>query len=820
MERRLSAIFAADMVGYSRLMEADEVGTLQRQKSHRREFINPAFEEFHGRIVKEIGDGILVEFPSVVEAVQCAVAIQRAMVDREASISDDLRIQYRIGINLGDIIIEDDDIFGDGVNIAARLEQMALPDGICISGTAYDHLISKIDVGYESLGEVKVKNIERTIRAYRVLINSDHAGEVIGRKRSGKTNIIRFAAITTLILVALIGVSAWWLFQQSEFEPVDPANMALKLPDKPSIAVLPFANLSDDPDQVYFSDGLTEDIITKLSSFPNLFVIGSNSTGKYQGKETDIRAVAKDMGVRYVLRGSVRRSGKSLRISAQLIDALNGASLWAQKYDHELDDVFRLQDEITKQVTTRLASNIVEAEFRERTRGGTRNLKAYDYFLRGWRAMLVVNPKSNAHAIGMFEKAIEADPQYARAYAGLGMARANNTSFKWAQGPKDNYENAISLVKKAVEYGPNDQLSHRILGSVLRYQGYFDQAIEAYKQALARSPSNPDVLIALAFTNALAGRGTQAVQDAKTALRLNPFPPPHYFSWQGISYYVDKQFEEALIAFELFKKSNPKFFLGYFWTALGHAQLGGINSAKLQIEKLLKLRPNFTIQAVLAQNKAKGSAKDLIQEGARKAGIPEHPPKKLPDKPSIAVLPFDNMSNDPEQEYFSDGMTEDLITDLSQVSGLFVIARNSTFIYKGKSVNITQIGGELGVRYMVEGSIRKQGDRVRINAQLIDVQTGGHIWAQRYDRNLTDVFALQDEVVKKIVSALAVTLNPREQEQLANSSPVVPEAYDKLLRGLEKFRRFTAETNLEAREYFESAIAIDPTSPVPMLTWH
>jgi len=403
-----------------------------------------------------------------------------------------------------------------------------------------------------------------------------------------------------------------------------------------------------------------------------------------------------------------------------------------------------------------------------------------------------------------------ADPEYARAYAGLAMARANNTSFQWAQGPEDSFENAIALAKKAVNNAPDDQFTHRMYAGVLRYRGDFDQAIEAYEQALARSPSNPDVLIALAFTNALAGHGAMAVQYAKTAMRLNPYPPPHYFSWQGISYYVNERFEEAANLFEQFGGLNPKFFLGYFWTALGQAQLGNMSSAELQRQELLRLRPDFTIKTVLDQNQAKGVARKLIIEGARKAGIPEIQSPKLPDKPSIAVLPFDNMSNDPQQEYFSDGITEDLITDLSQVSGLFVIARNSTFTYKGKFVNVQQVGRELGVRYVVEGSIRKQGDRVRINAQLIDVQTGGHLWAQRYDRNLTDVFALQDEVVKKIVSALAVTLNPREQEQLAHSSPVAPEAYDKLLRGLEKFRRFTAETNLEAREYFELAIAIDP----------
>jgi adenylate cyclase len=292
MERRLSAIFAADMVGYSRLMEADEVGTLNRQKAHRAELFDPALKDFHGRIVKEMGDGVLVEFPSVVEAVQCAVIIQQGMADREAEVPDDLCIQYRIGINLGDIIIDEDDIFGDGVNVAARLEQLAEPGGVCISGTAYDHLKSKVEVGYESLGDVQVKNIKQAVRAYKILTDPDQVGETIGDKRIKFAITRRFAAIAAVLLIAIIGSGAWWWSIQPDIEPADPQKYVHDLPNKPSIAIMPFANLSGEKQQEYFADGFTEDLITNVAQSRELFVIARNSTFTYKGRAVKIQQVA------------------------------------------------------------------------------------------------------------------------------------------------------------------------------------------------------------------------------------------------------------------------------------------------------------------------------------------------------------------------------------------------------------------------------------------------------------------------------------------------------------------------------------------------
>jgi adenylate cyclase len=327
MERRLSAIFAADMVGYSRLMEADEVGTLERQKAHRQELINPTLKEYHGRIVKEMGDGILVEFPSVVEAVQCAVIIQQGMVDREAEVTSDLRIQYRIGINLGDIIIEDDDIFGDGVNVAARLEQLAEPGGVCISGTTYDQLKSKVEVGYESLGEVQVKNIKQAVRAYKILTDPVHAGETIGEKRIKFAVTYKFAVTAAVFLFFIIGGGTWWWSQQPDIDPADPMKLAQNISDKPSIAVLPFDNISNDPEQDFFSDGITEDLITDLSQISGLFVIARNTVFTFKGKAQDIQRIGNKLGVKYILEGSVRKSGSNIRVNAQLINVKTGGHI-------------------------------------------------------------------------------------------------------------------------------------------------------------------------------------------------------------------------------------------------------------------------------------------------------------------------------------------------------------------------------------------------------------------------------------------------------------------------------------------------------------
>ena len=396
-------------------MEADESGTLARLKAHRAELIDPAIETNNGRIIKTTGDGMLVEFASVVDAVRCAAEIQRRMARLNTDAADENRIDFRIGINLGDIIVEDDDVYGDGVNIAARLETMADPGGICISGTAHDHLTNKIDVGYQDLGEQTVKNIAKPVRAYRVLLEEGAAGTMA---RSPARQWRAAAAITLLA----IGAGGYWAWDNSRLPTVEAASidrMAFPLPDKPSIAVLPFRNLTGDPDQDIMIDGLVEDIITSLSNIPNLFVIARNSTFTYKGKAVKVSQVAEELGVRYVLEGSVRLSSDTARVNAQLIDAVAGHHVWAERYDRNMGDFFALQDDISVDVVTAVEVKLVSGEMARIRRGTTSSAEAYGLYLRGVQHYSGSSKEDTALARQLFEEAVELDASFAAAWARL-----------------------------------------------------------------------------------------------------------------------------------------------------------------------------------------------------------------------------------------------------------------------------------------------------------------------------------------------------------------------------------------------------------------
>ena len=383
VQRRLAAILAVDVVGYSRLMGDDEAGTLAALKAHRREFITPKTAEHGGRIVKLMGDGALVEFASVVDAVECAVALQHGLSERNADTPEDRRIVFRIGVNLGDVIIDGDDIYGDGVNVAARLEGLAQPGTICISRTVFDHVKGKVELGFEDLGEHRVKNITDPVHAYRVLTGPDDAGKLIGRAKPKPPPWKRPAIATGFaILVAIAGMGIWLRASSPAIEQASVAEMAFPLPDKPSIAVLPFANMSDDPDQEYFAQGITDDLITDLSNVSGLFVISRNSTFGYKDKAVKIRQVAEELGVRYVLEGSVRRVGDEVRINAQLIDALTGGHVWADRYDRNLEDIFAIQDEVVDEVVSALSVELESGEQNRLNRTYALSPESYDLFLR------------------------------------------------------------------------------------------------------------------------------------------------------------------------------------------------------------------------------------------------------------------------------------------------------------------------------------------------------------------------------------------------------------------------------------------------------
>jgi adenylate cyclase len=514
-ERRIAAILAADVVGYSRLMERDEAGTLARLKIHRKEFVEPLIAEHRGRVVKLMGDGSLCEFASVVDAVACAVAIQRGMARREAGLPDTERFRFRIGANLGDVIVEGEDIYGDGVNVAARLEQLADPGGIVISGTAFDHLRGDLGCTFAFLGEQRVKNIERPVRAYRLTLGDD---------------------------------------AQS------PERPALPLPDKPSIAVLPFDNLSGDEEQGYFADGIVEDIITALSKVSGLFVIARNSTLAYRGKTVDVRQIGRELGVRYVLEGSVRKSGERVRITGQLIDALSGAHIWAERFDGTLADVFDLQDRVAERAVGAIEPTLREAEIERARRKPTESLDAYDFYLRALPHLLTPTAEENCKALKLLERALAIDPDYAvalglkawchlnaylRSWAGHGdterTAGERAARRALASGQDDptalasggfvlsllahDHEAGLAALSRAVALNPNSALAFGASALVHCFAGEYDTAIEHGQRALRLSPFDPlgsRPLIALAYANLFTGRHEAGAEYAARALQVNP----------------------------------------------------------------------------------------------------------------------------------------------------------------------------------------------------------------------------------------------------------------------------------------------------------
>jgi adenylate cyclase len=637
MDRRLSAILAADMVGFSRLMEADEVGTLRRQKVHRAELIDPSLEEYHGRIVKEMGDGVLVEFPSVVEAVQCAVIIQRGMSDRETNISDDRRIQYRIGINLGDIIIDDNDIFGDGVNIAARLEQMAEPGCICISGTAYDHLKSKVEVGYEALGEVQVKNIQQSVRAYKVLTDPNQVGIVLEDEQSRLTISYRLVAISAALMVAVITAGGWWWLHQpdsnsnavvnvtkneSNINPIRLTINALQIHERPSIAVLPFDNFSTDPQQEFFSDGITEDLITDLSQVSGLFVIARNTVFTYKGEPQEIQRIGKKLGVKYILEGSVRKSGDNLRINVQLIDVQTGGHIWAQRFDRKLADVFELQDEVVQKIVAALAVTLSPVEKERLERVNKVHPEAYIAFLRGQELMRRGSKETHIEAVQFFEKSIEIDPNFARVYANLAFTHSTNADYLWSDDPAKSTMLAFKFAQQALILDSSVPQTYFALTLVYRLMGRLDDGILAARKAISLDPNYADAYAILAVNLNYDGQYTRALDSIDYAMRLNPEAPFDYRWIKGDTHYLLGQLEEAAGWLEGVRDSNPAFSNVYQLLIATYVELERIDDAEWAANELLTLVPNFS----LSQEEERVGYKDKevkrrYIESLRRAGI-------------------------------------------------------------------------------------------------------------------------------------------------------------------------------------------------------
>ena len=653
VKRRLTTILAADVAGYSRLMAVDETGTLAQLKAQRKDVFRPKLAECRGRVVKLMGDGVLMEFGSVVDAVHFAVDVQRALAERDATLPEAQRLVHRIGINIGDIIVEGKDIYGDGVNVAARLEVLAEPGGICVSRNVFNQVKNKVDVGFEDLGEQHVKNIPEPVHAYRVLLEPEAAGALI-EETPPKSNTWKWAAAAAVVVIAVAGSLAWWQPWVPRVEPASLEKMAFPLPDKPSIAVLPFTNMSDDRAQAYFADGITEDIITDLSKISGLFVIARNSTFVYKGKAVKIRKVAEDLGVRYVLEGSVRRDGDQIRINAQLIDATTGGHVWADRYDGSHDDVFGFQDRVTRDIVAALSVKLTSSERKRRARRDTVSTEAHDAFLKGRIYFRRNTPEDFAKAVPYFEKAIAFDPQYGRAHAALAAVYQGSLSRDFTSGigewtrslglaPDDILPRVKRYLRQAGEApGP---LVHQVASQLRSYQGRHDEALAEAGRGIALDENDPLGHEAMAAALIFAGRPEEGAGAIGTAMRLDPQYPHEYLFWLGLAQFGMERFDQAARTLSRAVELNPDDDRALIVLAAAWGHSGRAGAATAAIDTLNKLRSAkerrrsrtpernlvagidtfvagaYTLQDVdLWPFKERGD-RERLREGLRKAGL-------------------------------------------------------------------------------------------------------------------------------------------------------------------------------------------------------
>jgi TolB-like protein/tetratricopeptide (TPR) repeat protein len=582
VERKLAAILAADVAGYSRLMGVDEAGTLAQLKTHRRELIDPKIAEHRGRVVKTTGDGILIEFPSVVEAVGCAVEMQQGMVDRNADVSEDKRITFRVGVNLGDIIIDGDDIHGDGVNIAARLEAMADPGMVCLSAAAWEQVRGKVPFGADDLGEHQLKNIERVVRVFRI---ASGASATVTRK-------------------------------------------PLTLPDKPSIAVLPFTNMSGDPEQEYFADGMVEDIISGLSRIGWLFVIARNSSFTYKGRTVDVRQVGRELGVRYVLEGSVRKAGSRVRITGQLVDATTGGHIWADRFDGALEDVFDVQDRVTASVVGAIEPRLQQAEIERVGRKPTESLHAYDYFLRGMASFHLFARDSLLEARRLYQRATELDPNYASPYGMAAWCILQSRINGWLADPEHETAEGVRLARRAAALGKDDPTALWSSGwSLARLAGEVETGATHIERALALNPNSAAAWTASGWVRIYLGEPTNAIERFERAMRLSPLDPFAFSAYfgTGLAHLLARHSDEAVSWMRKASQQQPDWAAAWRVVAVAYALSDRIVEAREAMTRLREIDPTLRLSNLAERMPPFRRSEDLAHytEGLRKAGLPE-----------------------------------------------------------------------------------------------------------------------------------------------------------------------------------------------------
>jgi adenylate cyclase len=628
LKRKLTTILSADVKGYSRLMGEDEEWTLRTLNSYKGIIRNLAGEH-RGRVVASPGDNVLAEFASVVDAVECAVEIQQMLRTKNALLPETRKMEFRIGINLGDVIEEEDSIYGDGVNIAARLEGLADPGGICISESAFQQIENKIPLHYDYLGEHEVKNIAKPVRVYRARIETEGVREEKGSriKDKGKRTLAIGAVAAFLVLAAAAVIWQFALRPTSpKMEVASKEKMAYPLPDKPSIAVLPFVNMSGDPKQEFFSDGITENIITALSKVPNLFVIARNSTFTYKGKPVKVKQVGEELGVRYVLEGSVQKSGDRVRITAQLIDALSGHHLWAESYDRDLKDLFALQDEVTLKILTAMQVKLTEGEIvgRKKYFKGKQGLDCSLKVSEATYNYELMSVEGNNRARRIAEEIVTSCPENPYGYNILGVTYLLEIPLGSTSSPRESLEKATKLAQKALSIDDSFPAAHQSLSFIYSLRREYDKAIAEGERAMALDPGNPRSYEAYANSLYVASRYKEAIPMFQKAIRLNPIGSSGAFFNLGNCYRRMGRLEEAVSAFKQALLRSPDNMFVHVGLAATYIQMGREREARSEAAEALRINPDFTLD-----NYAKGiaflfqdqSALDLYIGSLRKAGL-------------------------------------------------------------------------------------------------------------------------------------------------------------------------------------------------------
>lgn len=624
VKRKLAAILSADVKGYSRLMAADEEATLRTLNAYRLK-MDALIADRDGRVVGTAGDSVLAEFPSAVEAARCAVEIQEELAARNAELPADRRLEFRIGINLGDVMVEGDDLFGDGVNVAARLQALAEPGGIYVSGGIYDQIKGKLPFGTDFLGEQRVKNIAEPVRVYR--LRPDRAGIRSGTSRP-RRRWLAIAAGAGLLVAMAAGIASYLGLRPALGPSEEDQTSDLPLPDRPSIAVLPFDNLSDNPEEEYFADGLTDDLITDLSQISGLFIIARDSAFTYKDQPVEVRDVGRELGVRYVLEGSVRRGGNKVRINAQLIDTHTGNHLWAERYDRDYADIFALQDEVIGEIVAALAVELTETEQTQLARLPTRNLEAYDYYLRAEQRVYGGDAASLAGALSLYDRAIALDAEFAEAYAGYARTAVDVWQFDYsnvlsgAVARKGAYEAA----GRALELNSDLGRAYSVLGVLQVVDGAYDEAIRSMQRAVTLDANSAEAYANLALVLTYAGQPGEALSAMETALRLNPKAPQYVHDLHAWVLFMNRRYEEALAELEA-DRDGPRSYFARDTLAMASAQLGRLDEARTAVEAIFELSPNLNVEYFRVLYAHFRREEDLAHslDALRKAGLPEWP---------------------------------------------------------------------------------------------------------------------------------------------------------------------------------------------------